>query len=149
MSRWVWTSVVGMLGGFAGNCVLGGLFSADIVRGLLYDPDLQSALFIEVTSQRDIWRSVGGLILLSATHGWLYARFAGAMRGEVWWHKGLYWGAVLWVLYWVPQEWFVYHRLLREPFLLNLVELSLLAVGSAVEGLVIAWCLRNRSRLRA
>ncbi len=41
-------------------------------------------------------------------------------------------------MYWVFQEWFIYHTLLREPLLLNLLELNLLFIGSVAEGLIIA-----------
>ncbi len=132
-----------MLGGFAGNGVLGILFSSEVLRSVLYDPDIQSALFLEVTPQRDIPLSVAGLVVLSAIHGWLYAQFAPVIPGEGWLHKGAWWGAVIFAMFWLPQEWFVYHTLLGEPLLLNLLELTVLTVGSVTEGLVIAACLRS------
>lgn len=141
MMRWAWSGAAGVFGGFVGNGVLGLLFSSDLVRGVLYDPSIQSALFLEITPQRNIPVSVAGLVVLSVVHGWLYARLAPAMPGGGWWQKGLYWGVALWALYWLPQEWFVYHTLLGEPLLLNLVELTLLLAGSVVEGVVIARCL--------
>jgi hypothetical protein len=139
---WLYAGAAGMLGGFVGNGVLGLLFSTPVVRSVLYDPRLQSELFIEITPQRNIPVSVAGLIVLSAVHGWFFAQFAGSIPGVAWWRKGLYWGLVIFALYWVPQEWFIYHTLLGEPLLLNLLELSLLLVGSMAEGLVIARCLR-------
>jgi hypothetical protein len=135
--------LAGMLGGFVGNGVLGLLFSSEAVRRVLYDPAIQSQLFLEVTPQRDIALSVMGLVVLSAVHGCLYSRFAPLVPGRVWWHKGMNWGGVIWAMYWLPQEWFIYHTLLGEPLLLCLLELSLLSVGSVVEGLVIAWCVRS------
>jgi hypothetical protein len=128
-----------MFGGFVGNGVLGLLFSSDLVRGVLYDPSIQSALFLEVTPQRNIPVSVAGLVVLSAIHGWLYAQFAPSIPARGWWRKGVFWGVVLFALYWLPQEWFVYHTLLGEPLLLNLLELALLLTGSVAEGTVIAW----------
>ena len=44
----------GLAGGLAGNGVLGVAFSSSWVTHALYDPSLQSALFIEITRQRDI-----------------------------------------------------------------------------------------------
>lgn len=44
-------------------------------------------------------------------------------------------------MYWVFQEWFVYHTLLLEPLLLNLLELVILLIGSIIEGLIISWFL--------
>ena len=143
MTGWMRSGAAGMLGGLVGNGVLGILFSSDALRAILYDPGIQSALFIEITPQRDIPLSVAGLVVLSAIHGWLYARFARSMPGRNWPGKGLFWGAVIFAMFWLPQEWFVYHTLLGEPILLNILELGILSVGSAAEGLVIAACLRS------
>lgn len=145
MTRWAISGAAGMLGGFLGNGVLGILFSSQAVRDVLYDPTIQSALFLEVTPHRNIPLSVAGLVVLSAIHGWLYIQFASSIPGSRWWRKGLFWGAVIFAMYWLPQEWFIYHTLLGEPLILNLVELSLLSVGCAVQGLVIARCLRRAS----
>ena len=46
---------------------------------------------------------------------------------------------MLYPAYWVFQEWFIYHALLGEPILLNLLELTLLLLGSLAEGLVISF----------
>lgn len=134
----------GLLGGLVGNGVLGVLFSLPPVRSVLYDPALQSALFIEVTVARDIPRSIGGLVLLSIIHGALFHLLAPALPGRGWLAKGAAWGGVIWLMFWLFQEWFVYHSLLGEPLLLNLLELALLLVGSVVEGVVIAYLLRHR-----
>lgn len=144
MKRWAIAGAAGMLGGFVGNGVLGMVFSSDALRSILYDPAIQSPLFLQVTSERNIPLSVGGLVVLSAIHGWLYALFSQAMPGRSWPQRGIFWGAVIFAMFWLPQEWFVYHTLLGEPLLLNLLELTVLAVGSAAEGLVIAACLRSR-----
>ena len=129
-----------MAGGFVGNAALGLMFSSNAVRGILYDPAIQSPLFLEITPQRNIPLSVAGLVVLSAIHGWLYLQFLPAIPGRSWLRKGAYWGVVLFAVYWLPQEWFVYHTLLGEPLVLNALELALLLVGSVVEGLVIARC---------
>ena len=52
----------GWAGGFAGNALLGALFSSPFVRRVLYDPEVQSQVFISLTSQRDIAVSVAGLV---------------------------------------------------------------------------------------
>lgn len=141
-TRWITSGMAGMLGGFVGNGVLGLLFTTDALRSILYDPGIQSPLFLEITPQRNIPLSVAGLVMLSAVHGWLYVRFAPAMPGRNWQQKGVFWGVVIFTMFWLPQEWFVYHTLLGEPLLLNLLELTILSVGSVAEGLVIAACLR-------
>jgi hypothetical protein len=65
--------IAGLLGEFIGNEVLGALFSTPVIKSILYNPALQSKLFIDITPNRDIPVSVMGLVLLSAIHGWLFA----------------------------------------------------------------------------
>jgi hypothetical protein len=136
----------GLLGGFIGNGVLGALFSAPPIRNILYDPTIQSRLFIEVTSQRNIPVSVAGLVVLSLIHAWLFAVLLAAIPGRTWVRKGAFWGLVIWLMYWVFQEWFIYHTLLGEPWRLNLLELAVLLLGSVVEGVLIAFVLARDAR---
>src|SRR5512145_3312955 len=131
--------MAGMLGGFIGNGVLGALFSLPPIRSVLYDPALQSSLFLEITPLRNVPVSVAGLVLLSAIHGWLFAVLRPSIPGKSWIRKGLFWGFSIWAMYWLFQEWFIYHTLLQEPFILNLLELLLLLAGSVIEGLIIAF----------
>jgi hypothetical protein len=65
--------------------------------------------------------------------------------GKTWVKKGLFWGFVIWLMYWVFQEWFIYHTLLLEPIALNLFELAILLAGSLVEGLIIAYAFRENN----
>jgi hypothetical protein len=44
-------------------------------------------------------------------------------------------------MFWLFQEWFIYQTLLGEPLILNLLELSILLLGSLVEGAIIAFFL--------
>jgi hypothetical protein len=134
----------GWTGGFIGNGVLGALFASAPVQAILYDPTLQSRLFLEVTPTRDVPLSVAGLVVLSAIHGVLFAVFQPSIPGASWVARGVFWGGTIWAMYWLFQEWFVYHTLLQEPLILTFVELTLLAIGSVVEGLVIAFILRPR-----
>jgi len=136
----------GLVGGFAGNGVLGALFSSPPVQAILYNPSLQSSLFIEITPKRNIPVSVAGLVALSVLHAWLFAVLMPAIPGRTWLHKGLFWGLTIFLIYWLFQEWFIYHTLLGEPLLLNLLELALLLVGSLVEGVVIAAFLARQSK---
>lgn len=138
--------LAGLAGGLAGNALLGGLFCSPPVESLLYDPARQSALFIEITSKRDIPVSVAGLVILSVIHAWLFSVFRPAIPGHTWLQKGLFWGFTIWAMYWLFQEWFVYHTLLGEPLLLNLLELGLLLLGCLAEGTVIAFFLASGSR---
>ena len=44
----------GVIGGFIGNGVLGAVFSSGPLTRLLYDPEIQSKLFLDITPQRNI-----------------------------------------------------------------------------------------------
>lgn len=138
-------AVAGLLGGLVGNGVLGALFSTPIVRSILYDPSVQSKLFIDVTPLRDIPVSVAGLVVLSIIHAWLFDLLRSAVPGSNWWRQGLFWGATIWLMYWLFQEWFIYHTLLQEPLLLNGLELCILLLGAMVEGVIIAFFLARRT----
>ena len=139
--------LAGLVGGFFGEGVLGALFSSPPVKSWLYDPKLQSQPFIDITPTRNLPLSVAGLIVLSVIHSWLFDVLKSAIPGRSWIEKGLFWGFVIWSMYWLFQEWFIYHTLLREPLLLNAVELVILLVGSLVEGLCIAAMLaRGKTR---
>ena len=133
--------VAGLIGGFIGNGVLGALFSSPPVQSILYNPEWQSQLFLEITPKRNMPVSVAGLVLLSIIHAWLFSVFMPSVPGKTWLRKGLFWGFTIWSMYWLFQEWFIYNTLLGEPLLLNLLELAILMLGSLVEGIVIAFFL--------
>jgi hypothetical protein len=82
--------------------------------------------------------SVVGLVVLSMIHGALYGVFRPSIPGSTWVSKGLFWGLVIWSMYWLFQEWFVYITLLEEPVVLALLELVLTGIGALCEGVVIA-----------
>lgn len=133
--------LAGLVGGFVGNGVLGALFSSPPVQGILYNPEWQSQLFIDVTPKRNIPISVAGLVALSVIHAWLFDVFHSSIPGQTWLKKGLFWGLTIWLMYWLFQEWFIYNTLLGEPLLLNVLELTILLLGSLVEGIIIAFFL--------
>ncbi len=130
--------LAGLLGGFLGNGVSGLIFSTPFIKSILYNSSIQSKLFLEITPLRNIPLSVSGLVILSVIHSWLFLILMLSVPGNSWLKKGLSWGLVIWLMFWVFQEWFIYHTLLGEPFLLNLLELALLLPGSLVEGIIIA-----------
>ena len=136
----------GLIGGFIANGVLGALFSSQPVSAILYNPDWQSPLFIEITTKRNIPVSVAGLVVLSIIHAWLFHVLMPSIPGKTWIKKGLFWGLTIWLMYWLFQEWFVYNTLLGEPLVLNLLELTILMLGSLVEGIIIAFFLARRSQ---
>lgn len=139
--------LAGLLGGFFGEGVLGVLFSSGPVKSLLYNPQYQSKLFIDITPTRNLPLSVVGLIVLSVIHSWLFSVLKPSIPGRSWVQKGLFWGLVIWLMFWVFQEWFIYHTLLQEPLLLNAFELMILLVGSLVEGLCISAILSRGKEL--
>lgn len=134
----------GLLGGFIGNGVLGAIFSSPIVHSILYNPQWQSRLFIDITPQRNIPISVAGLVVLSVLHAWLFNIFMPSIPGRTWLKKGLFWGLTIWIMFWLFQEWFIYHTLLKEPLILNCLELIILLLGSLVEGIVISFFLARK-----
>jgi len=128
----------GLLAGFVSEGILGALFMSPPIQKILYNPDWQSKLFLEVTPTRDLFASIAGLVILSISHSWLFYVLQKSIPGKNWIYKGLFWGLAIWLMYWVFQEWFMFHTLLLEPLLLNLVELTILLVGSFIEGLIIS-----------
>lgn len=136
--------VAGLVGGFIGNGVLGALFSSPPIQSILYNPEWQSQLFIEITPKRNIPVSVAGLVILSIIHAWLFSILIPSIPGKTWLEKGLFWGFTIWLMYWLFQEWFIYNTLLGEPLVLNVLELTILIVGSLVEGIVIAFFLARK-----
>jgi len=133
--------IAGLVGGFVGNGVLGTLFSSPPIQSILYNPEWQSQLFIEITPKRNVPVSVSGLVLLSIIHAWLFNIFLPSIPGKTWLKKGLFWGFTIWLMYWLFQEWFIYNTLLGEPIILNVLELSILILGCLVEGIIIAYFL--------
>jgi len=134
--------LAGLVGGFVGNGVLGALFSSPPIKAILYNQAWQSQLFLEVTPQRNIPVSVAGLVILSIIHAWLFASLRPAIPGATPFRKGLFWGLTIWAMYWLFQEWFIYRTLLHEPVMLCALELSILLLGSLVEGVIISFILR-------
>jgi hypothetical protein len=130
--------IAGWIGGFSANGLLGAIFSNQWVRSVLYDPNLQSQLFITITPQRNLAASVIGLIVLSGIHGLLYSLLSPSIPGRTLLMKGMTWGLMIWASYWLFQEWFIYVTLLGEPLVLAAFELFLLLAGALLEGVVIA-----------
>jgi hypothetical protein len=131
--------LVGLIAGAVSEALLGTLFMMPFTQSILYNPGVQSQLYINITPTRNLPLSVGGLVVLSIIHAWLFTVLMHAIPGGTWVKKGLFWGVVIWLMYWVFQEWWIYHTLLLEPLILNLLELVLLLLGSLVEGLIIAF----------
>lgn len=148
MKKVVKIILAGLIGGFVSEGILGALFSSSFVKSILYNPTIQSQLFLEITPQRELAPSIIGLVVLSIIHAWLYTVFVKSIPGNTWVKKGLFWGLTIWLMFWVFQEWFIYHTLLGEPLILNLLELIILLLGSFVEGLIIACIFREKFSIK-
>lgn len=141
MSKYIRIVLSGLLGGFVSEGFLGAMFTSAPVQRALYNPDIQSKVFIEITPTRELLPSIAGIVILSIAHSWLFTIFQPSVPGSSRMAKGLFWGFTIWLMYWVFQEWFIYHTLLREPLLLNALELTILLLGSLIEGLIISFML--------
>jgi hypothetical protein len=137
-------AAAGIIGGLAGNGISGVLFTLPPVQSVLYNPALQSAVFLQITPLRDIPLSVAGLVALSIIHAGLFSILLPGIPGKTWIAKGIFFGIVIWSMFWVFQEWFVYHTLLGEPLLLNVLELALLLPGTIIEGMIISGILAGK-----
>lgn len=144
MNKFTKITFVGLVAGFISEGILGILFVNPFIKSILYNPNIQSQLFIEITPQRNLIVSIAGIVVLSIIHAWLYAIFIKSIPGATWVKKGLFWGLTIWLIFWVFQEWFIYHTLLNEPLILNALELAILLIGSCVEGLIIAFAFREK-----
>lgn len=137
--------IAGLTAGFFSNALLGLLFSSPPAQAVLYHPTWQSARFLEVTSHRNIPVSVAGLVVLSIPVAWLFTRLQAALPGRTWQKRGAFFGLAIWLMYWLPQEWFIYHTLLAEPLVLCGFELLLLLAGSLLQGVILAALLRPKT----
>lgn len=135
----IWTT--GILAGFISEAFMGLIFTSQAINGLLYDPKLQSEKFIEITSSREVSlpTTIIGMILLSGIHSWLFSILQESIPGQTKLKQGLFFGLMIWLVYWLFQEWFVYHTMLGEPIILTLLELVILLIGSLIEGIIISF----------
>ena len=85
--------LIGLLAGFISQGLLGILFVNSLSQSILYNPEIQSRLFIDITPTRNIPLSVGGLVVLSIIHAWLFVVFAKSIPGTTWIQKGLFLGS--------------------------------------------------------
>lgn len=134
--------LAGLLAGFGSNALLGLLFTCPPIKAVLFDPAWQNPRFIELASQRNVPVSVAGLVVLAVPLAWLFTRLQAAMPGRTWRGRGIFWGAAIWLMYWLPQEWFIYHTLIGEPLALCGLELLLLLAGAMLQGVITAGLLR-------
>ncbi|MBU0679740.1 MAG: hypothetical protein KJ626_16685 [Verrucomicrobia bacterium] len=136
--RVVWLLVSGVVAGVVGHGAMGLIFYSPPMQALLYMDPVQSEIFLSICQPRNIPTCAAGIILLSILHAVFFAVFQPSIPGRTWFRKGIFWGFTIWALYWLFQEWLLYTMLLGVPILMNIVELSVLLIGSLVEGVMIA-----------
>jgi hypothetical protein len=132
------------IAGFIAEGFMGAAFSGGPARSILYDPDIQSRLFIEITPTRNLAYSIFGLLVWSSFHGFVFKRFLPLIPGSNQIQKGIFFGIGIWFFYWLPQEWFMFHTLIREPILLCLLELCILIIGSIIQGVILALFIKEK-----
>lgn len=91
MQRIIKIILTGLIAGFISKGILGVFFTIPFIKSILYNPNIQSQLFIEITPHRDIPFSVAGLVVLSVIHAWLFVIFVSEIPGETWIKKGFFW----------------------------------------------------------
>lgn len=122
---------------------MGLLFLNPWTQSLLYHADWQSLLYRQVTPQRDLLPSIVGLVVWGVVPAFLHRRLA--LPGSPW-RAGLATATWIGLLFWLPQEWFIYVTLLGEPLPLAALELLFAALGCLVQGWLLAFGLRERNR---
>lgn len=134
-SSLVRTALWGLLAAFVSQGLMGVLFLNPWTQGLLYHEQWQSLLYRQVTPQRDLLPSIVGLVVWGLIPAFLHRRLAPSGSP---WRAGLATATWIWLLFWLPQEWFIYVTLLGEPLPLAGLELVLAALGSLAQGLLLA-----------
>ncbi len=137
--------LAGLVAGLISNGLLGVIFTSSPVESIIYHPELQSDTFNQVVPHRNVYVTLVGLCILSMIHSLFYAVFYQSIPGTSWLRKGLFWGFTVWAIYWVFQDWFMFHTLLHEPVLLNIFQLTIMLFCSLTEGSIIAFILYQSS----
>lgn len=89
----------GLIAGFVSEGFLGGIFMSSTIQKILYNPNWQSKMFLEITPMRDLLQSIAGIVILSIGHSWLFTIFQKSIPGTTWINKGLFWGITIWLMY--------------------------------------------------
>lgn len=131
--------VSGIIGGAVGYAVTAAIFSTQAVKEIIFNPDIQSKVFISLLQNGNMPLAAAGLILLSVIHSWLFELLRPSIPGHTWFAKGLFWGLVIWLMFWLFQEWFVFLALVKQPWHLSAFELLLKLPGALIEGAIIAY----------
>lgn len=95
--------------------------------------------YMDTASQMNLPIAIIGLILLSTIHAVIFAFIGGALPGSTWLGRGIVFGVMIWLLFWLFQEWFAFHCLLGVRLSLNSFRLLVLLIGAIIEGVIISW----------
>jgi hypothetical protein len=130
--------VAGLLGGFISNAFIGFILTRAFVHRVL-NPDKHTTHYREASTGIRLPIAIGGLITLTIIHAWLFYILCGSLPGSTWLPKGLAWGFVIWLMYWVFQEWFSFRMLFGLPALHSLFRLVVFLLAAFIEGMIIAF----------
>jgi len=128
----------GVLAGAVSNAVVGFVFTRKPIHALMHDGSRNSRRYIDTAAQMNLPMAVIGLILLSVIHSAIFAFIGNALPGTTWLSHGIAFGVMIWLFFWLFQEWFAFHCLLGVPFSLNSFRLFVLLIGSVIEGIIIS-----------
>lgn len=109
---------------------------------MMHDSTRNSRRYIDSASQMKLPVAIIGLILLSIIHSVIFAFIGPALPGTTWLSHGIAFGVMIWLFFWLFQEWFAFHCLLGVPFSLNAFRLLVLLIGAMIEGIIIACIVR-------
>lgn len=129
----------GLLAGAVSNAVVGLIFTRKPVHAMMHDSSRNSRKYIDVATQMNLPVAIIGLILLSVIHSVIFAFIGAALPGSTWLTRGIIFGVMIWLFFWLFQEWFAFHCLLSVPISINSFRLVVLLIGAVIEGIIISW----------
>jgi hypothetical protein len=129
----------GLLAGAISNAVVGFIFTRKPIHGMIHDSSRNSRKYIDTASQMNLPVAIIGLILLSVIHSVIFAFIGASLPGVTWVSRGIFFGIMIWLFFWLFQEWFAFHCLLGVPFTINSFRLLVLLIGAVIEGVIISW----------
>ena len=141
------TTLRGLIAGAAGGLAwfLGIMVVFGPAQAILADPNRQSAKFLAVFTSEPLprmseapWLVPAGLLIIGMLWGLMYAWLGREWRLS-WWHRGVRFGVLGWVLMVPWFEFYLPFNVLREPAPLVIVEMIcwlivLVAVGMTIAG---------------
>ena len=123
----------GLAAGFLSNAVIGFVMTRKQIHALLTSPTRNSATYVDVTAKINLPVAISGLVALSVIHAWDFTVLSPSLPGDTWAIHGLAFGGLIWLFFWLFQEWFSFRNLLKVPLAISALRLCVLAGGAAIE----------------